>query len=631
MVRKFMMLGVAMLLAAPASQAKSHKGVVNAPIPLTPQQQRLVQESITREKTTIQQIQKSTPIVQTYIQDMRPDVKLYQVPVTDQFMFGRVDFAKAFNADEYNMRNYTSRGQQHGHWFSGSFGFMSSLTKAFHLENSPTGFMAMMFVDPTGFDQQHYQFEFVRREFLGNVRTWVFDVRPKTKGPGRFFGRIWIEDQDGNIVRFNGTYVNSSNDDANHYFHFDSWRMNVQPGVWAPASVYIEDTIHDGPARSTSFRGQTSYWGYSLKLPTSESDAESMQIENAEDQSENAQDLSPLQAEREWISQAEQNVLDRLTTAGLVAPVSDYDKLLETVTNNIIISNNIQLPSDIHCRVILTQPLESLAVGNTILVSKGLVDVLPNEESLAAVLSFQLAHILMGHHIDTRYAFNDRLLFPDTATFQRITMNHSIVDDQDAAKKAVELFNHSVYHDKAAGVGLFLEQLVDREKQLPALMTPRLGDPLVSPTGQPWLAGLMQGAPKLDQDNLQQIAALPLNSRLKVDPWDDKVFALHFSPSPLLNARDKMPLEVTPVYFRLQRYQEPTAAPASAAAPTPPASQPQAAAPQSDRGVSQPPNNGQVQQPEEGPQQGQQPQSQQPQTQPQNPPQGQPQTPTPQP
>jgi Peptidase family M48 len=611
MVRKFMMLGVTMLLAVPAHPAKTHKGTVNDPIPLTPQQQQLVQESIAREKTVIRQIQKSTPIVQTYIQDMRPDVKLYQVPVADQFMFGRVDFAKAFSANEYNMRSYTSSGQQHGHWFSGSMGFMSGLTKAFHLENSPTGFMAMMFVDPTGFDQQHYTFEFVRREFLGTVRTWVFDVRPRVKGPGRFFGRIWIEDQDGNIVRFNGSYINNANDDANHYFHFDSWRMNVQPGVWAPASVYIEDTIHDGPAHSQSFRGQTSYWGYSLRLPTSESDAESMQIENAEDQSNNSQDLSPLQAERAWISQAEQNVLDRLTTAGLVAPVSEYDKLLETVTNNIIISNNLQLPSDIHCRVILTQPLESLAVGNTILVSKGLIDVLPNEESLAAVLSFQLAHILMGHHIDTRYAFNDRLLFPDTAAFQRISMNHSTIDDQDAAKKAVDLFNHSVYHDKTAGVGIFLEQVVEREKELPALMTPRLGDSMVSPTGQPWLTGLMQGAPKLDQDNLQQIAALPLNSRLKVDPWDDKVFALHFSPSPLLSARDKMPLEVTPVFYRLERYQEPAAAPASATAPAAPAT----TAPQADTGQAQPADNAQAQ--PQGQPQGQP----QPQTQPQSQPQ----------
>ena len=135
--------------------------------------------------------------------------------------------------------------------------------------------------------------------------------------------------------------------------------------------------------------------------------------------------MSPLQASRAWVAQAETNVLDRLVQAGVLAPPSDFDKVLETVTNNLIIGNNLELPDPVHCRVLLTTPLESLAVGNTILLSRGLIDVLPYEEDLAAVLSFQLAHITLGHHIDTRYAFNDRLLFPDEVTFQRITMNHS--------------------------------------------------------------------------------------------------------------------------------------------------------------------------------------------------------------
>ena len=585
--RKILILGMALLLGVPASQAKKE---VRGPagIPLTPQQQRLVQQAIAREKVIIKQIQKSTPVVQSYIQDLRPDTKLYQVPVSDQYMIGRVDFGKAFTADEYAQ---AGRSQPHHGWLAGSFSFMSDLTKAFHLENSPTGFMAMMFIDPSGFDQQHYDFTFVRREFLGTVRTTVFDARPKERGTGRFFGRIWVEDEDGNVVRFNGTYITNPNDETDHYFHFDSWRMNVQPGVWAPAAVYIEDTLHNGVNHATSFKGQTTYWGYSLKLPTKESDAESMEIENAQDQSDNASDVSPLQAEREWISQAENNVLDRLTQAGLVAPPSDFDKQLEQVATNIIIGSNLQLPSDIHCRVILTTPLESLAVGNTILLSKGLVDTLPDENALAAVIAFQLAHIVTGHHIDTRYAFNDRLLFPDTATFRRITMNHSTPDDEEAAKKAVELFNHSIYHDKAGSVGLFFQQLQVREKDLPALFTPRLGDSLVRADGQPWLVGLTQGAPKLDMDNLQQIAALPLNSRLKIDPWDDKVFMLNSKLPVLLNARDKMPLELTPVFFRLQRYSD-----ASPAAPAPANAAPAASVPPSaDAGAQQPSASAQAQ------------------------------------
>jgi hypothetical protein len=273
--------------------------------------------------------------------------------------------------------------------------------------------------------------------------------------------------------------------------------------------------------------------------------------------------MSPLEAQRQWVSQAEDNVLDRLTQAGLLAPPSDFDKVLETVTNNIIIGSKLALPSDIHCRVLLTTPLESLSVGNTILVSKGLVDTLPSEEDLAAVLSFQLAHIVLGHHIDTRYAFNDRLLFPDEATFQRINMNHSDADNEAAAKKAVELFNSSVYAGKTASVGLFFQQLANRQGALSALLTPRLGDSLLRPDGTPWLSGLAKGAPKLNPDDLAQIAALPLNSHLRIDPWDDRVYALNVRPAPLLNARDKMPFEITPVFFRLQAYQPPAAAPAA--------------------------------------------------------------------
>jgi hypothetical protein len=398
----------------------------------------------------------------------------------------------------------------------------------------------------------------------------VFDVRPRpeVKGAGRFFGRIWVEDRDGHVVRFNGSYTGTKDDEVAHYYHFDSWRTNVQPDAWLPSAIYVEESQLGESKKSMGFRAQTYFWGYSLKLPQRESDNESIQVENAQDQSDQSQDVSPLQAQRQWVSQAENNVLDRLTQAGLLAPPSDFDKVLETVTNNIAIGNKLVLPDDIHCRVMLTTPLESLAIGNTILISKGLVDVLPSEEDLAAVLSFQLAHIVLGHHIDTRYAFNDRLLFPDEATFQRITMNHSNLDNEAAAKKAVELFNNSVYKDKAASVGLFFQQLQTREKSLTALLTPRLGDSLLKSDGSPWLAALTQGAPKLNIDDLTQIAALPLNSHLRIDPWDDKVFQLNVKPAPLLNARDKMPFEVSPIFYRLQRYQAPAdAVPAAAPAP----------------------------------------------------------------
>ncbi len=559
MFRKFCVLGLVLSLGVAPVWARRHKYREQLP-PLTPQQKALVREAMAREQVTLKAIEKDTPVVQTYIQNLRPDNVLYQVPVSDNYSIARVDFGKGFSANAYSAKD-----THHG-LFRGSFQYLRDLTKAFQITDSPTGFMDMMFVDPRGFNFRNYTFSFVRQQFLGQIRTSVFDVRPtRHAGPGRFFGRIWVDNDSGDIVRFNGTYTNNPNNPVNHYYHFDSWRKNIQPGLWLPYSIYVEETHQTSSKKSLALRGQTFYWGYSLKIPQRVSENESVDIQNAQDESQNAPDLSPLQAERKWINEAQDNVLDRLQQAGLLAAPSPFDKVLETVTNNIIIGNNLNLPGNIHCRVMLTEPLESLAVGNTILLSKGLIDVLPNEEDLAAVISFQLAQILLGHHIDTRYAFSDRLLFPDEAAFQRIDMNHSNADNASAAKEAVKLFDHSVYASKSGQVGLFFEQLVAREGALKNLLTPRLGDSLLQPDGQPWLAAFMQGAPKLNMNDLNQIAALPLDSHLKIDPWTDQVKVLKYRPAPLLSAADKMPFEITPVYYRLTNYQPPaqTAAPSA--------------------------------------------------------------------
>ena len=77
---------------------------------------------------------------------------------------------------------------------------------------------------------------------------------------------------------------------------------------------------------------------------------------------------------------------------------------------------------------------------------------------------------------------------------------------------------------------------------------------------------LAHSAPKINWDDLTQGPALPLGSWLKTDPWDDHVHQLNAKVYAPLNPRDKMPLEVTPVYFRLQRYDEAQSQAANAAA-----------------------------------------------------------------
>jgi hypothetical protein len=521
-----------------------------AAVPLTPEQAALVRQSVAREKATIQEIQKHSPLVQTYIQNIRPDTDFPAPSTSDEYMLDRVDFRKGFTAQAYKS------GDQAQGPFQGPANVFRALSAAFQIPDSPTGFMDMMFVDLDNYDREHYDFVFVRRQFLGQVRTQVFDVRPKPgTGSGRFLGRIWIEDQDGNIVRFNGTYTHGdSQQEARSWVHFDSWRDNMQPGVWLPIAIYAEEEQRPWVWKGGGFRAQTHFWGYSLKAPNHQTRSTSVVVDNVINDSQPAQDASPLEAQRDWYAHAERNVLDRLVEAGLVATPSSFDKILDQVTTNLILGSKLALAGEIHCRVLLTTPLESLAVGNTILVSKGLVDVLPNEEDLAAMLSFQLAQIALGHHIDTRYAFDDQLLFPDQAAFQRIRLSHSDRDDVAAAGMAIRILHSSIYQDKLGNVGLFLNQLQASAKDLPALMTPRVGDSLLKPDGTPWLSALCTSSVHLEPDNLNQIAAFPLGSHLRIDAWDDQVRFLSTKPEAILNASEKMPLKLTPIYFRLARY-----------------------------------------------------------------------------
>jgi hypothetical protein len=106
-----------------------------------------------------------------------------QVPVDDQYMLSRVDFGKGFFDKTYD----PGRPAKASKASSRVACAMTGLSKALGLEKftyNPNGFMQMMFLDPTGFDKQHYVFSYVRREFLGSVRTWVFDVHPKVAGHG---------------------------------------------------------------------------------------------------------------------------------------------------------------------------------------------------------------------------------------------------------------------------------------------------------------------------------------------------------------------------------------------------------------------------------------------------------------
>jgi hypothetical protein len=555
----------------------------------SPAQNALIDKAIAREKVVVKTVKDRAPLVETYIQNMKPDPLLGQVPESDQHFLGRVEFSKIIGDETYAVNKDTSQGGNSGKggFFKHSVSFLGGLGGSLHLNFHEAGFVQMLLMDSNNFDRQHYSFGYVRNDFLGNTPTAVFDVTPiqGKKEFGRFFGRIWIETRNGNVVRFNGDFAGTE-EDQKEFYHFDSWRTNVQPDLWLPTSFYVEESDPKSVSRTLKFKAINHIWGYVLKVPPPEAADASLEVVGATDVSNDAQDVSPLGAQRAWVQQAEDNVVERLFQAGLLDAPSEFDKTLEALAGNILAYNNITLSRPIRCRTLLTQPLESLAIGNTIVISKSLLDttgVITQDGqqqmgNLNAILAFQIAHIILAHRLDTKYAFNDRLLFPTTSVFNRIPMHHTDADNAAAAKKAMELLSAKELEGGQQYFSLYLQQLQQRVKSLKALNEPMIGDGLTKSEEDPtfWMAAIESKGPKLDMKDLKQQAAMPLASFLRFDPWTDQVFVMHSAFEPLLTAADKMPFEIEPVYLKLSYYKLPAdatpPAPGTAApAATPPA------------------------------------------------------------
>jgi Peptidase family M48 len=494
---------------------------------------------VAREKDEVQFIRSHSPMVETYVQLLAPDKALGMVPKGDKYFLGR---AKLENGVQL-----VSLADEEGK--NGQKGFLGGLFSS-SMEFIPEGFLQMVFLDADGFDRQNYQFDYVRREFLGEVRALVFDVTPKNKSDqGRFAGRVWVEDQDFHIVRFNGAYTGSKRD--NLYFHFDSWRVNTGKSTWVPALIYSEENdIRFALSKKVRFKAQTRLWGYNIGQAKQEQELSKILIEAdlpVSDQADAAKDISPLQAQRSWDRQAEDNVVDRMERLGLLAPSGEVDKVLETVVNNLEVTNNLDVQPEIRCRVVITSTLEAFTIGHTIVLSRGLIDVLPDEASLAAVISHELAHTVLGHRIDTQYAFFDRMLFDDQETFNHFGFARTPDEEVAANAKAAELLANSPYKDQLATAQRFVAALEARSKQIPNLISPHLGNDVLTR----WTPGALPAHSAPADPNA--IVALPLGGRIKLDPWNDELTMLNAKPVGAVAEREKMPFEVTPFILYLTR------------------------------------------------------------------------------
>jgi Peptidase family M48 len=526
---------------------------------IAPSFDEVVDRAIASENSLLKQLRTEHPMAETYIQDLGPDADFGAVPKTDHYFLGKLDFSRGVNTD-----SYVQKGSKHG---------LDAFGALFSLQYVPRGFAQTMLIDGAEFDRAHYDFVFDHREFLGDVRTWVINVSPKkSAGRGRFIGRIWVEDKDFNIVRFNGTYVKPAF--TEFYMHFDSWRINCGHNQWLPYETYSEESslAYAAHLAKAHFKAVTQVWGYTTAADRNFGELTNITVDlpDVQDKSEQGADNSPVESLRAWERQSEDNILGRLEGANILATKGPVEKILDTVVNNLIVTNNLNITPEVRTRVMLTTPLETFTVGHTIVISRGLLDTLPDEASLAAILAHELAHIALGQVVDTRFAFSDRLHFDDDAILDKFRFARPESEEEAANGKAIELLQKSPYGDKLREPGLFLKALAAESDRLPNLIKPLFGSRLAKGNNLLRLSVLLQNAPQLQRTRIDQIAALPLGSRTSLDPWTNQLRMTTARTVPLLSAREKMAFELTPVYLHL-RYASLTddVAPAEAITATP--------------------------------------------------------------
>ena len=494
------------------------------------------------------------PLVETYIQNLQSTKEGTEQPVNDQYFLGRFNLAdRAKDPSLLAQPDLPHR-------------VLSTLSTLYQLNFLPLGFAQMAILDDD-FQRKYYNFSYARREFLGDVRCLVLNVQPKTHSEnGRFLGTIWVEDQHDNIVRFEGIYLPRPR--FGYYVHFDSWRVNLQSGGWFPAYIYSEELpLKHGLGRTLRFKAQTRLWSYEpLQLKRMQEFTRiTVDSPGVDDQVDTSRDTAPRESNRLWDREAEDNATARLQDIGLLAPQSDPDSLLQTVLRNLMTPNHVIILPEVRVRVLLLSPLQSFTIGHTIVLSRGLLSALPDEASLAVILAHELAHIIMGHSLDTKLSLSDHMLVPDETTFEHLDLVHTPEDEDAADKKAVELLSNSQYKGELASAGPFFKNVRTSAPELKTLIRPHVGSVLANGKFLA-LSPLLASPAQPNSPSDRPFALLPAGLSVEVDPWTNSISVLKAASAPG-SAQEQFPFEVAPFPPYLTPSSEDTSNKASSAAP----------------------------------------------------------------
>lgn len=425
------------------------------------------------EHEMITGLRDTDPLLETYFQSLWPGIDA-QSPIDDAYSLSKVDFTRGFKDSGEGRRGYQTF----------LFG-QSRASRKIRLNNGdkvevyPDGYLDMLFVDLEDFDADTYVLTDLQKATWGNRECIVFSVRPKTPvTSGRFRGQIWVETSNYKIVRIKGTFTPVI---LGHlglrrffgigniplYFHFDSIRQEVAPGKWLPSYSYFDENrtwqqIDKNAWTDLHYRGHIFIWGY---------------------QDVGARDNTDLNDKPDTVA--------RLESEKLLARPGVIEDGLDAIVRRIVTANAVIVPG-IDCRVLLTTPIEMFNIGHTIILSRGLLNILPNDSVIPVLLAHQIADML----------FRKSGMSP---------LNGSAV-----WKKAIAMSDKAGYSNGVPYTSLLLLQLAQHSKSIPNLVRARFGLSLFD---------IASGLPASSSALMSEESASPLvlRGRYTIDSWSGSI------------------------------------------------------------------------------------------------------------
>ena len=136
----------------------------------------------------------------------------------------------------------------------------------------------MCFLDPDHFDGSNYELQYSGDENLLGRPCWVYRVMPKHHAKGwHFEGIIWVLPKELTIIRSEGAFhpmhkIHWPIPVEDYWFHFDSWRGEISPGIWVPDFTCTGVDVPKRDFFEPAFRARIQYFDGKAGKPSASSE-----------------------------------------------------------------------------------------------------------------------------------------------------------------------------------------------------------------------------------------------------------------------------------------------------------------------------------------------------------------------